>query len=175
MPLVPANDFISWKERQISKGGDHQSLDHLIDSVGGCTKEKYHLIKLSLKKNIELKVNLEKLESLWNQHLNMGIPVQYLSGISYWRDLKLEVSENVLIPRSETELIIEIVQESFKQKFKEITFVDLGTGSGAIGIALALAKPFWNGIATDIDKNAIQIASKNFARCSDKSLSLIHI
>ena len=79
------------------------------------------------------------------------------------------MSNRVLIPRPETELIIDIVLGKFKNKEEKITFVDLGTGSGAISIALALANPNWNGIATDIDKNAIEIASRNFATNSNQS------
>ena len=75
-----------------------------------------------------------------------------------------------MIPRSETELIIEIVSDIYQdRKDEKITFVDLGTGSGAISIALALANPNWNGIATDINKNAIDIASRNFSNNSDQS------
>ena len=59
--------------------------------------------------------------------------------------------------------------DKFKNKEENITFVDLGTGSGAISIALALANPNWNGIATDIDKNAIEIARRNFTNNSDQS------
>ena len=99
----------------------------------------------------------------------MCIRDRYLSGISYWRDLKLEVSNKVLIPRTETELLIEIISERFKNKQEKKTFVDLGTGSGAICIALALAYTNWRGFATDIDKNAIEIASRNFTKNSNQS------
>ena len=58
--------------------------------------------------------------------------------------------------------------EIFKNKNRKITFVDL-VQFGAIGIALALANPKWNGLATDIDKNAIEIASKNFTKYSNQS------
>ena len=62
-----------------------------------------------------LKMDLDLLESFWETHLHTCIPIQYLSGISFWRDLKLGVSNKVLIPRSETEIIIEIVSDLFKE------------------------------------------------------------
>ena len=169
MYLVSAEKFLLWKKKQISKGGDNQSLNLLIDSIGGLSLAEFNLLKIKPKKKVELKINLDLLESFWDKHISTAIPIQYLSGISYWRDLKLEVSNKILIPRPETELIIEIILDKFKNKEEKITFVDLGTGSGAISIALALANPNWNGIATDIDKNAIEIARRNFTNNSDQS------
>ena len=169
MHIISAETFFLWKEKQIIKGGDNKSLNLLIDSLGGLSNKELNLLKIKSEKNIKLKINLELLESFWDKHLKYCIPIQYLSGISYWRDLKLEVSNKVLIPRTETELIIEIISGKFKNTGEKITFVDLGTGSGAISIALALANPNWDGIATDIDKNAIEIASRNFNKNSNQS------
>ena len=169
MLTISAEKFLLWKEKQILKGGDNQSLCLLIDLVGGLSNKELNFLKIKSEKNIKLKINLELLELLWDKHLSTNIPIQYLSGISYWRDLKLEVSNQVLIPRPETELIVDIVSEKFQNKKEKITFVDLGTGSGAIGIALALRYPNWNGIATDIDRNAIEIATRNFKNNTNQS------
>ena len=169
MVLVSAEKFSLWKEKQIFKGGDKQSFNLLIDSLGGLSKKELNLIKIKSQKKINLKINLKLLESVWDKHLLTSTPIQYLSGIAYWRDLKLEVSNKVLIPRPETELIVEILSEKYKNKNEKITFVDLGTGSGAISIALALANPLWNGIATDIDENAIKIAVRNFESYTNNS------
>jgi len=161
--------FSLWKEKQILKGGDKKSLNLLIDSLGGVSNKELNLLKIKSEKKLKLKLNLDLLESFWDKHLSTSIPIQYLSGISYWRNLILEVSNNVLIPRPETELVIDIVLQIYRNKKEKITFVDLGTGSGAISIALALANPNWNGIATDIDKNAVKIASRNFANNANQS------
>ena len=169
MFLISAEKFSLWKKKQISKGGDNHSLNLLIDSLGGLSNKEFNLLKIKSKKNLNLKVNLDLIESYWDKHLNTSIPIQYLSGISFWRNLKLEVSNRVLIPRPETELFIDIVSGIFKNKEEKITFVDLGTGSGAISIALALENPNWSGIATDIDKSAIEIASRNFKTNSNQS------
>ena len=169
MPFVTADKFLLWKDKQISKGGDNQSLIFLIDTIGGLSNEQINLIKLKSKKNVNLKINLDLLESIWEKHLNTSIPIQHLCGIAYWRDLKLEVSDKVLIPRPETELIVDIVLELFKNKEGKITFADLGTGSGAISIALALANPLWDGIAIDIDNDALDLAARNFAKNSNRS------
>jgi release factor glutamine methyltransferase len=171
MFLISAEKFSLWKKKQITKGGDNHSLNLLIDSLGGLSNIELNLLKIRKEKNfnLNLKVNLDLIESYWDKHLNTSIPIQYLSGISFWRNLKLEVSNRVLIPRPETELFIDIVSGIFKNKEEKITFVDLGTGSGAISIALALENPNWSGIATDIDKSAIKIASRNFKTNSNQS------
>ncbi len=169
MFVISAEKFSLWKKKQISKGGDNNSLNLLIDSLAGISNKELNLLKIKSEKNLNLKLNLDSLEFFWDKHINTSIPIQYLSGFSYWRNLKLEVSNRVLIPRPETELIIEIISGIFKNRKEKITFVDLGTGSGAISIALALANPNWNGIATDIDKNAIEIASRNFANNSNQT------
>ena len=167
MHSVSAKDFLLWKENQLKKGGDKQSLDFLIDGLGGVSINKLNTIKIRTETNIKIKVKLDFLESIWEEHLRTFKPIQYLVGFSYWRDLKLTVSDKVLIPRSESELIIEIISEKFKNIDKKITFVDLGTGSGALSIALALANPNWEGIAIDIDQDAIKLASENFAKFSN--------
>ncbi len=168
MHIVSAETFSSWKEKQILKGGDNRSLNLLIDSLGGLSNKELNLIKVKLEKNVKLKISLDLLESFWDKYLYSSTPIQYLSGFSYWRDLKLEVSNKVLIPRPETELIIELITGKFNNKEKA-TFVDLGTGSGAISIALALGNPNWNGIATDIDKKALKIAARNFTNNSNQN------
>ena len=171
MFLISAEKFSLWKKKQITKGGDNHSLNLLIDSLGGLSNIELNLLKIRKEKNfnLNLKVNLDLIESYWDRHLNTSIPIQYLSGISFWRNLKLEVSNRVLIPRPETELFIDIVSGIFKNKEEKITFVDLGTGSGAISIALALENPNWSGIATDIDKSAVEIAARNFKTNSNQS------
>ena len=169
MFLISAEKFSLWKKKQISKGGDNHSLNLLLESLGGLSNIELNLLKIKSEKVLNLNLDLDFIETLWDKHLNTSIPIQYLSGISFWRDLKLEVSNKILIPRPETELFIDIVSGIFKNKKEKITFVDLGTGSGAISIALALANPNWSGIATDIDKSAIEIASRNFKTNSNQS------
>ena len=116
-----------------------------------------------------LKKNLEFLESVWDNHLQESCPIQYLCGTTFWRDLKLKVTNKVLIPRSETELIVDIVFRIFGKNSQKLFFAELGTGSGAISIALALAYPLWDGIATDIDQDSLKIANKNYLNYSKQS------
>ena len=169
MLSISVKEFLFWKKTQLSKGGDHQSLALLLDSVGGISTSDLNSLSINPEGNLYLKKNLEFLENIWNEHLLNSSPIQYLCGITFWRDLKLKVTEKVLIPRSETELIIDIVSKIFGNSVQKLLFAELGTGSGAISISLALANPLWYGIATDIDQDALEIARENFINSSQQS------
>ena len=159
MLSISVEEFLVWKKNQLSKGGDQQSFAVLLDCIEGLSTNDLILMRMNPKGNLHLKQNLEFLESIWNEHLLKCCPIQYLCGITFWRDLKLKVSNKVLIPRSETELIVDIVCSLFRKKSEKLFFAELGTGSGAISIALALAYPFSEGVATDIDQDALEAVS----------------
>ncbi len=169
MPSISVKEFLFWKKIQLSKGGDHQSLALLLDSVGGISNSDLNLSRINSGDNLYLRKNLDFLESIWKDHLLNSTPIQYLCGTTFWRDLKLKVTDKVLIPRPETELIVDIVFKIFGKKSQKLLFAELGTGSGAISIALALAYPLWDGIATDIDQDALEIATKNYINSSEQS------
>jgi len=169
MLSISVEEFLFWKKKQLSKGGDQPSFAVLLDCIGGISSSDLNLKSINPKEDIHLKKNLEFLESVWDDHLLKSCPIQYLCGITYWRDLKLKVTNKVLIPRPETELIVDIVFNLFRRKSEKLFFAELGTGSGAISIALALAYPLWDGIATDIDQDALEIATKNYTNSSKQS------
>jgi len=169
MLSISVKEFLFWKKTQLSKGGDHESLALLLDSVGGISTSDLNSLSINPEGNLYLKKNLEFLESVWEDHLLNSSPIQYLCGITFWRDLKLKVTNKVLIPRPETELIVDIVFNIFRRKSEKLFFAELGTGSGAISIALALAYPSSYGVATDIDQDALEIATKNFLNSSKQS------
>ena len=169
MLSISVEDFLFWREKQLSKGGDHQSFAVLLDCIGGISASELNLLSINFESNLYLKKNLDHLESIWEDHLFNSSPIQYLCGITFWRDLKLKVTDKVLIPRPETELIIDIVFKIFGKQSQKLFFAELGTGSGAISIALALAYPLWDGIATDIDQDALEIAIKNYKNCSKQT------
>ncbi len=109
---------------------------------------------------ISLEISTEELEFIWGSHLKDQIPLQYLISKCPWRDFELEVSAKALIPRQETELLIDIALK----KVTDINcgrWADLGTGSGPIAVSLAKSLPKWNGHATDISNDAIDLAKRN--------------
>ena len=174
MLSISVEEFLFWKKKQLSKGGDQQTFAFLIDCIGGISTSDINLLSINPKANIYLKKNLDSLESLWDEHLLNSIPIQHLCGITFWRDLKLSVSDKVLIPRPETELVVDIVFRIFGNNSQKLFFAELGTGSGAISIALALAYPSWEGIATDIDQDALEVANKNYIDSSEQSNLKFH-
>ncbi len=169
MLSISVEKFLIWKNKQLSKGGDSQSFALLLDCVGGVSRSDLNLITINPHGTLYLKEKLEFLESVWDDHLLKSCPIQYLCGITFWRDLKLKVTNKVLIPRPETELMVDIVFNIFRSKSEKLFFAELGTGTGAISIALAMAYPLSNGVATDIDQDALEIATKNFINSSKQS------
>ena len=91
-----------------------------------------------------------------------GEPIAYLTGIREFWSLTLKVSKDVLIPRPETELIIETVLEHIRaMQTKAMTLADLGTGSGAIALALATELPNARIVATDTSLAALNVCAEN--------------
>ena len=88
-----------------------------------------------------------------------GEPLAYLTNsIGFW-DLSLYVDNKVLVPRPETETLVQNILEIFDSK--QIKVLDLGTGSGAIGLSLAKERPDWEVICSDMSLEAIKVTKKN--------------
>lgn len=97
------------------------------------------------------------------RHSLTGVPVQHLTGYEYFYGQKFIVNKHVLVPRFETEELVQRVIHFVHEHFshKQITIVDVGTGSGVIAITLALQLPNATVYATDISKDALQVAKEN--------------
>ena len=91
-------------------------------------------------------------------------PVAYITGRQEFWGLSFEVSPAVLIPRPETEIIVEAALEAHPAGGPAFTFVDACTGSGCVAIAIAHDRPEARGVATDISGAALEVARRNAAR-----------
>ncbi len=121
--------------------------------------EKY-LPKNKLKKGLKM---LEK-----------GIPVQYIVGNTSFCGYTINVNKDVLIPRFETEELVENSIKLINKHFKgDLNVLEIGTGSGCISIALKKELPTLNIKATDISKKALKVAKKN-AKLNNCDIEFIH-
>jgi len=97
----------------------------------------------------------------WVERRHLGEPVAYILGEKEFWSLRFEVSREVLIPRPETECLIEEVLRLYRPPGEGLRILDIGTGSGAIGVALARELPAARVVATDISPGAIAVARRN--------------
>ncbi len=99
----------------------------------------------------------------WLERRRAGEPVAYLLGRREFWSLELEVTPDTLIPRPETELLVELALEQLSTD-RSVTVADLGTGSGAIALALAVERPLARIVATDQSAAALTVARRNAQR-----------
>ena len=101
-------------------------------------------------------------------------PIQYIIGETEFCDLKFKVNENVLIPRPETsELVMNIVNRQKTKDKRQLSILDIGTGSGCIAISLAKRIPNSKVYALDISEKALEVAKEN-AINNDADITFIH-
>ena len=100
-----------------------------------------------------------------------GEPIAYITGRRAFWDFELSVSPAVLIPRPETELLVEVCLELAAVRSGAQTLLDLGTGSGAIAIALARSDPRFKVLGVDVSTEALAVARSNARRLAGGNLS----
>ncbi|RDI53690.1 peptide chain release factor N(5)-glutamine methyltransferase [Flavobacterium glaciei] len=155
----------------IYDAGEAESFFYLI------LEEKNQLKRIDLALHPDL-VFSEGEIVIWNsilEQLKKEIPIQYLLGKTSFYGLDFEVNENVLIPRPETEELVEWIIESQKSKVKSqnIRILDIGTGSGCIAISLAKNLSNAQVFAIDVSKNALATSQKN-AENNSVNVTFIH-
>lgn len=94
------------------------------------------------------------------QHLKEQKPIQYIFGKAWFYGLEFRVNENTLIPRPETEELVEWIISENKNR-QDITILDIGTGSGCIAISLAKNLPYAKVFALDVSEKALEVAKYN--------------
>lgn len=145
---------------------------------------------LAIKPNIVLTKEEEQplFEAL--AQLKQEKPLQYILGVAHFMELELKVNENVLIPRPETEELVQWVLEDAKEQHdrdaersrsvistplndRSLQILDIGTGSGCIAIALAKHLPNAKVYALDVSKEALKVAQEN-AKTNQVDIEFIH-
>jgi release factor glutamine methyltransferase len=118
------------------------------------------------------KAHLHQFQNDLTQRLNK-VPIAYIVGYKEFWSLNFDVSTNTLIPRPETELLVELTLQLLEKKQKA-TVLDLGTGSGAIAIALAHERPNWHISACDNSQDALKCAKNNAKKHQIDNIEFIH-
>lgn len=157
-----------WRWRQqaqtqaIAEGIAAAEVDWLLQELAGLDRLSLRLATPETGSTVQLKCPLSELDRLWQRRLQQRVPVQYLVGTAPWRQFSLTVSPAVLIPRPETELLIDLaIAATRNTDLPQGDWADLGTGSGAIALGLADAFPDATIHAVDLSAAALQVAQQN--------------
>jgi release factor glutamine methyltransferase len=156
--FMRASSFL--KERGVDEA--NASAELLLQHVLGVTRTKL-LMMWS-----EPAVDRDTFDKLFElvQRRAAGEPVQYIMGETYFYGRRFQVTRSVLIPRPETELLVERILIAGRDLWGEEgrpLAVDIGTGSGAIAVSLAAEQPLWRMAASDLDPEALKVARSNAA------------
>ena len=165
-------DILNWGEtyfRDKNFDNPRTEIELLLQHLIGCKKIDLYL---QFEKIVKPK-ELITLRSWVKRRINRE-PIQYITRSSEFYGRKFIVDQNVLIPRPETEILIDVSVEILSKK-NSPTIIDIGTGSGCIGITLALEIPSSNIIAIDISDSALSIAKKNADMHSIRNIEFLRL
>ena len=167
--VVSGQDLWLWRQdarrSAVEAGIPVAEVDWLLQEVAGLDLLSLRLESFKARSHIKLRYPLSVLSQLWQRRLYDRLPVQYLVGVTPWRRFSLHVSPAVLIPRPETEYLIDLAVSAAGQsstpQLDAGHWADLGTGSGAIALGLAEAFPDATIHAVDYSSDALAIAQLN--------------
>ena len=160
-----AQIFKDFEEKLIAQGEEAESLSFVYRSLKNLSCTDF-VFSLQQEVTEEEKEFVEEIYTKLANH----IPAQYIIGHAEFYGMQLKVDERVLIPRPETEELVELIlTENPKENLKVL---DIGTGSGAIALALAKNRPDWSVTAADISQDALDLSLEN-AYAQNLNLSFI--
>ena len=103
--------------------------------------------------------------TIFFEQLKKGVPLEYITGFAYFYQSLFRVTKDVLIPRSETEILVELAGQEIQKNYrnKPCRIIDIGTGSGVIGLSLlTLPHVQIDMVLSDISEKALKVARENF-------------
>ena len=153
--------FASLEAEILAVGEESESLAFVYRSL-----KQLSLTDFVFKLQTEaVREDIDLLEGL-TQQLKDHLPAQYILGWADFYGLRLSVDERVLIPRIETEELVDLILAENPDSGQQV--LDLATGSGAIALALAGHRPSWQVTASDISSQALDLARENARRLQTK-------
>ncbi|MCA2939824.1 MAG: peptide chain release factor N(5)-glutamine methyltransferase [Microcystis aeruginosa Ma_QC_Ch_20071001_S25] len=161
---ISGQELSQWRQQAIADLQQAQlspkEVDIFLQAVTDIDTLSLRLQSFREREKIPLSYSWSEITKRWQKRLQARVPLQYLLESVVWRNFTLKVSPEVLIPRPETELLIDIVAETVRGEEGGI-WVDLGTGSGAIAIGLASILTKAEIYASDYSQTALAIAKEN--------------
>ena len=151
--------YLAELEQELVAGGEEaESLSFVYRALNDLSFTDF-VLKLRLEVSQEDRDQLKAIQEQLLAHK----PAQYIIGNSDFHGLTLKVDERVLIPRPETEELVELILSENPEK--PLSVLDIGTGSGAIALALANSRPDWQITASDLSQDALALAAENAQSC----------
>ncbi|CCH93386.1 Protein methyltransferase hemK homolog [Microcystis aeruginosa PCC 9432] len=164
---ISGQELSQWRQQAIADLAQAQlspkEVDIFLQAVTDLDTLSLRLQSFREREKIPLSYSWSEITKRWQKRLQARVPLQYLLESVVWRNFTLKVSPEVLIPRPETELLIDIVGETVRGDDGGI-WVDLGTGSGAIAIGLANILTKAEIYAIDYSQTALAIAKENIIK-----------
>ncbi|PIS29225.1 MAG: peptide chain release factor N(5)-glutamine methyltransferase [Candidatus Marinimicrobia bacterium CG08_land_8_20_14_0_20_45_22] len=153
-------DILKWSREYLSQKGIESpqiEVEWLLREILGCSRMDIYL-------NYDRPLSAAELADFKKMLIERasGKPIQYVVCKTEFMGLEIDVSPEVLIPRSDTEVIVEAIFSILKKrKWNKPRILDIGTGSGAIAVSLAVLIPECSVVACDISPKALEIAREN--------------
>lgn len=149
-----AQMFKDFEEKLIAQGEEAESLSFVYRSLKNLSFTDF-VFALQQEVTEEEKEFVEEIYTKLANHIS----AQYIIGHAEFFGMQLKVDERVLIPRPETEELVELILAENQEE--NLKVLDIGTGSGAIALALAKNRPDWTITAADISQDALDLAMEN--------------
>lgn len=159
----------SGKEQLSAAGFPEVDAEHLLAHVLGISRMELHN-PVTVENAITAIGDITVIEETFWKLLDRRCahePLQYLTGVAYFRYLELQVGPGVLVPRPESELLVDAVLKNIEGREGAVSVVDLGAGSGALTLAIATEAPQTHLIAVEKDPAAVEWLRKNVSRIDE--------
>ena len=164
-------EFLQGGKEQLARAGFAEvEAEHLLAHTLGISRMDLHN-PLTVENALSAIGDLTIVEETYWKLLDRRCahePLQYLTGVAYFRHLELKVGPGVLVPRPESELLVEAVLTHIEKMNGAVSVVDLGSGSGALALAIATESPQTHVIAVEKSADAIHWLKENVSFIDEK-------